>query len=133
MCRYFYKKYPPPQPDGKMVKYVKCKIVKSICNLHFAICILTLLLFVLNGYSENHPTKGSSTSSPLSGICNSATPAFIENKGQIIDQNFKPNPACLFLLNTPGMNVQLRKTGFSYDLYSVNLQLEGNRQQAIGN
>ena len=44
-------------------------------------------------------------------------PGFIENKGQIIDQNNKPNPGILYLLNTPGMNVQLRKGGFSYDLY----------------
>ena len=44
---------------------------------------------------------------------------FIENKGQIIDQNNKPNPAVLYLLNTPGMNVQLRITGFSYDVYSI--------------
>ncbi len=43
--------------------------------------------------------------------------AFIENKGQIIDQNNKPNPAVLYLLNTPGLNVQLRRGGFSYDLY----------------
>ncbi|MEI6436815.1 MAG: hypothetical protein WCP32_18470 [Bacteroidota bacterium] len=32
---------------------------------------------------------------------------FIENKGQIIDQDNKPNPSVLYLLNTPGMNVQL--------------------------
>lgn len=44
---------------------------------------------------------------------------FIENKGQIIDQNNKPNPSVLYLLNTPGMNVQLRKTGFSYDVFSI--------------
>ncbi|MCX6278561.1 MAG: hypothetical protein NT004_10735, partial [Bacteroidetes bacterium] len=44
---------------------------------------------------------------------------FIENKGQIIDQNNKPNPSVLYLLNTPGMNVQLRKGGFSYDLYRI--------------
>jgi len=44
---------------------------------------------------------------------------FIENKGQIIEQNNKPNPSVLYLLNTPGMNVQLRKAGFSYDVYSI--------------
>ena len=44
--------------------------------------------------------------------------AFIENKGQIIDQNNKPNPNVLYLLNTPGLNIQLRKGGFSYDVYS---------------
>lgn len=44
--------------------------------------------------------------------------AFIENKGQIIDQKNNPNPDVLYLLNTPGFNVQLRRWGFSYDLYS---------------
>ena len=43
---------------------------------------------------------------------------FVENKGQVIDQDHKPNPKVLYLLNTPGMNVQLRRGGFSYDLYT---------------
>ena len=42
---------------------------------------------------------------------------FIENKGQISDQEGRPNPAVLYLLNSPGMNVQLRQGGFSYDFY----------------
>ncbi|MEI6899407.1 MAG: FISUMP domain-containing protein, partial [Bacteroidota bacterium] len=42
-----------------------------------------------------------------------------ENKGQVIDQNNNLNPAVLYLLNTPGMNVQLRRGGFSYDLYRI--------------
>ncbi len=49
---------------------------------------------------------------------------FIENKGQIIDQNGKPNPNVLFLLNTPGLNLQLGKTGFSYDIYSINNKVD---------
>ncbi|MDP1620835.1 MAG: FISUMP domain-containing protein, partial [Bacteroidales bacterium] len=53
---------------------------------------------------------------------------FIENKGQVIDQNNKPNPAVLYLLNTPGMNVQLRRGGFSYDLYGIS-----NIEQRISN
>jgi len=48
---------------------------------------------------------------------------FIENKGQIIDQNNKPNPAVRYLLNIPGFNVQLRNGGFSYDVYSVTKSL----------
>ncbi|OAB28952.1 DUF7948 domain-containing protein [Flavobacterium fryxellicola] len=44
---------------------------------------------------------------------------FIENKGQITDQNGKPNPAVQFLLNTAGLNVQIKKNGFSYDIYEV--------------
>jgi len=52
--------------------------------------------------------------------------AFTENKGQIIDQNNTPNPGVLYLLNTPGMNVQLRKTGFSYDIYSIEYKINPN-------
>ena len=44
---------------------------------------------------------------------------FIENKGQIIDQKGKENKAVHFLLNTSGLNVQLRSTGFSYDVYET--------------
>ncbi|MFH7013384.1 T9SS type B sorting domain-containing protein [Flavobacterium sp. FlaQc-52] len=44
---------------------------------------------------------------------------FKENKGQILDQKGKPNQAVKFLLNTGGLNVQLRKNGFSYDVYEV--------------
>jgi hypothetical protein len=42
--------------------------------------------------------------------------AFIENKGQIIDQNNKSNSSVLYLQNTPGFNVQLRRRGFFFDL-----------------
>ena len=44
---------------------------------------------------------------------------FVENKGQIVDQHNNPNSEVLYLLNNPGLNVQLRKMGFSYDVYSV--------------
>jgi hypothetical protein len=71
--------------------------------------VLFFLAFMSFGFTQN-TTNRSSTISLRSG--------FIENKGQIIDQNGKPNPVVLYLLNTPGMNVQLRKGGFSYDLYT---------------
>ncbi|RUT69094.1 gliding motility-associated C-terminal domain-containing protein [Flavobacterium cupreum] len=44
---------------------------------------------------------------------------FKENKGQITDQKGKPNKTVKYLLNTGGLNVQLRKNGFSYDIYEV--------------
>ncbi|MRX41706.1 T9SS type B sorting domain-containing protein [Flavobacterium sp. LC2016-23] len=44
---------------------------------------------------------------------------FKENKGQITDQKGRPNNAVKYLLNTGGLNVQLRKNGFSYDIYEV--------------
>lgn len=44
---------------------------------------------------------------------------FKENKGQIVDQKGKPNTAVKYLLNSNGLNVQLKKNGFSYDIYEV--------------
>src|SRR5579859_3605580 len=49
---------------------------------------------------------------------NAANVQFIENKGQIVDQNYNPNQQVKYLLCRPGFNVQLRTTGFSYDTYS---------------
>lgn len=53
-------------------------------------------------------------------------PAFIENRGQVVDQNGLPRPDVLFLAPCPGMNVQLRRTGFSYDVidYDKPIQAE---------
>ena len=56
-------------------------------------------------------------------LAKATTTCFIENKGQIIDQNNQPNPSVLYLLNTPGLKVQLRKTGFSYDIYAIENKL----------
>lgn len=44
---------------------------------------------------------------------------FIKNNGQIIDQNGNSNTKVLYLLNTPGLNVQLNQNGFAYDLYEI--------------
>lgn len=44
---------------------------------------------------------------------------FVENKGQIHDQLNHPNPSVLYLLNTSGLNVQIKQTGFSYDTYII--------------
>lgn len=50
---------------------------------------------------------------------------FIENKGQIIDQNNNPNPSVLYLYSGNGLNVQLKKDGFSYEVVKTKL---GNKQ-----
>jgi len=44
---------------------------------------------------------------------------FKENKGQIIDQKGKLNTSVLYLLSSNGLNVHLKKNGFSYDVYEV--------------
>ncbi len=54
-----------------------------------------------------------------SGQNNNQSVGFIENKGQIIDQNEKKNENVKYLLNTNGLNVQLRQNGFSYDVYET--------------
>lgn len=52
---------------------------------------------------------------------------FIENKGQIYDQNFKQNNDVKYLLPLKnGMNIQLRKNGFSYDTYYAIKDTTGN-------
>lgn len=52
-------------------------------------------------------------------LLGSAQTAFIENKGQVVDQNGIPNSEVLFVLPLRGMNVLLRADGFSYDVYEV--------------
>jgi hypothetical protein len=48
-----------------------------------------------------------------------AKEAYIENKGQVVDQNRVPNSSVLYLYNGNGLNVQLRRTGFSYDVWKT--------------
>lgn len=59
---------------------------------------------------------------------NKNTIGFIENKGQILDQNNKENKSVLYLLNTNGLNVQLRKNGFSYDVYEKTTKPASKKQ-----
>lgn len=44
---------------------------------------------------------------------------FYENKGQIVDQSGKANPDVKYLFHSAGLNVQLRTSGFSYDVYET--------------
>jgi hypothetical protein len=86
------------------------------------IIILTVIFLPAFSFSTNEIPVNNSTPKQRAG--------FIENKGQIIDQDNKPNPAVLYLLNTPGMNVQLRKGGFSYDLYES--RVKGHKSRVTG-
>ncbi len=44
---------------------------------------------------------------------------FVENKGQIVDQFFKPNDNVLFQYTGKGIKIQLRKNGYSYELFNL--------------
>jgi hypothetical protein len=50
---------------------------------------------------------------------------FIENKGQIIDQNGNANHEVLYLLHQRGVNIQVKNNGFSYDCYRLQQSVSG--------
>jgi gliding motility-associated-like protein len=76
------------------------------------IVITSLLLFSIISFSQK----------------NKNTNGFIENKGQIVDQNYQENKSVLYLLNTNGLNIQLRKNGFSYDVYEIKTKPSSKKQ-----
>lgn len=78
-------------------------------NIFFKFIFIIILLFSL--------TRINGQSVKVSEYSNSRN-FFIENKGQIIDQKGIQNTRVNYLLNTPGLNVQLRNSGFSYDVYT---------------
>jgi len=53
---------------------------------------------------------------------------FVENKGQIIDQQHHVNTSVRYLLSTKGLNMQLRSTGFSYDVWKPLAAKKGTYQ-----
>lgn len=76
--------------------------------------LLPLLALCVTGtFCQSYAQGGSRTAEPESKL----QFGFIENKGQILNEESKPAPEVLYLLNAPGLNVQLRKNGFSYDTY----------------
>lgn len=54
---------------------------------------------------------------------------FYENKGQIIDQDGKENKDVRYLFHSKGLNVQLKKDGFSYDIYELKKTSNPNFQK----
>jgi hypothetical protein len=77
------------------------RTTRTFADLIFCLGLAALALFPYAATAHNGPT------------------GFTENKGQIHDQSHQPNRAVLYLLNGPGMNVQLQKDGFAYDTYVV--------------
>ena len=45
--------------------------------------------------------------------------AFVENKGQVVDEHGKKNSDVLFIYANGIFNLQLKKDGFSYELFEV--------------
>lgn len=77
--------------------------------------VLTLFFFTVMcgfGFMQKANAQASKQTTPNKT-------GFIENKGQIIDQNSKLNPSVKYLLSLPGLNVQLKANSFSYDAYTI--------------
>lgn len=74
-----------------------------------------ILCIVLFSFAKNHAQQIAANA--LQSV--STTVGFTENKGQVTNQFSKENKNVLYLLNTSGLNVQLRKGGFSYDFYDL--------------
>jgi PKD repeat protein len=66
-----------------------------------------VIILLFNGLSKGQDIQ-------ITSLGNS----FIENKGQVVDLNYQPNPSVLYLYNSNGLNIHLKKSGFSYDVYS---------------
>lgn len=65
----------------------------------------------------------------------SSSTGFIENKGQIVDQNYKPNNEVLFLYTGKNHKIQLRKNGYSYEILKHNNlpNLSANKKNKVSN
>jgi gliding motility-associated-like protein len=68
--------------------------------------ILILLFFSLFYFSQSKVQKDTSYN-------------FYENKGQIVDQKGNQNKEVKYLYISNGLNVQIKKSGFSYDVYET--------------
>ena len=72
------------------------------------VALYLILLFCLSTISQSYAQNTSG----------SLAYGFIENKGQIIDQSGNPNNEVLYLLPlSRNLNIQLKRTGFSYDVF----------------
>lgn len=65
-----------------------------------------LLLWQVNTYAQELPLTAN---------------GFIQNKGQVVDQYYRPNAEVLFLLPGKGMNLQIKADGFAYDTYTTEM------------
>ncbi len=94
-----------------MINGFKNKLTIHLAKYFFMknhlLLVFSVLLMALNANANN-------INKPISSQY-----GFIENKGQIIDQNNNPNPNVFYLYNGNGLRVQLRKEGFSYEVINT--------------
>lgn len=86
-------------------------------NRHLHIFLILFLCIAFRADAQKIPEKHAASVAKASQWQRERAEGFIENKGQLNDQNGRYNTAVRYLLNMPGLNVQLRSTGFSYDTW----------------
>jgi hypothetical protein len=87
-------------------------------NRHiYSFLLGSLLCVAYTARGQSAPATDAALKTKVVQWQQAAGTGFIENKGQIRDQNGKVNPTVKYLLNMPGLNVQLRANGFSYDTW----------------
>ncbi|MBA2423270.1 MAG: hypothetical protein H0V61_08600, partial [Chitinophagales bacterium] len=94
----------PPGLYNKFITYVPKKDGKTLS------VIPLVLLFIMFSSALLAVDK----SSPAKVI-----PGYIENRGQIVNEVYQPRPDILFVYQSPGFTLTLKKDGFSYQLTSV--------------
>jgi len=79
-------------------------------------------------YAKEKPDKGKLEQQAMQWQ-QQAGHSFTENRGQFTDQDGRPNRSVKYLLHLPGLNVQLRATGFSYDTWVKKKSAAGDKYQ----
>jgi hypothetical protein len=74
-------------------------------------CTIVLLLFIGSFYVNAQQLQPFGTGTSAKG--------FLENQGQIRDQNGNSNSSVLYLYNRDNFNIELKRDGFSYELFTV--------------
>ena len=83
------------------------------------LCVVTLTILYLNPNQTNKEQSYQKENASNPDLDLSALTGFIENKGQIRDQHGQPNTAVKYHYVTDDFSVQLRETGFSYELLQL--------------
>lgn len=117
--------YPDRQVHSLCIKnYIT---MKKIALFILAQPIVGFALFA--GNNKNYPVN----TETVHGWMNNNSFGFIENKGQIVDQNGNHNYNVLFMNLSPGLKVQLRQQGFSYECFRGNRTVSDEKNSCLKN
>ena len=103
------------------------KMLISIKGIKMKKTILLLVLFLFPGVAEAQSVDNAQNLLKQS----SNRVEFIENKGQIVDQNGKANRDVLFIANVPGGAIYVRRDGISYAIIKCDSVLQSKQMMKL--